>query len=292
MRITTKKRLALGAVALTIAMPALSSVGPTSVNADPPASLGLSYSGVGSDTTQAVMDAFSGQSNGIAYKRAISQGGVLESYDATIQIPGSTDPCITTTFNGVAFTRPNGSGAGTKALSAANGHGLAGNVTRWLGNNNVLANKICGQADFVAPNNTPAIAIANSVNIAGQVAFARSSSGAPGGGTDLTYVPFARDGLSGGYVFKHITGATATAASTVTRKDLIDIFNTGPKVINNAATGNVDVPLLACDTNVASCTRKSFGTNVPHTLMSGTTPSALPHAVPAHANRIFTRAAE
>jgi len=287
MRITSQKRLALGLVALTIATGALTG-GPSIAKADPPASLGLSYSGVGSDTTQNVMDAFSGQSNGISYPRAIvpvtgGLGAVIESYDASIQTPGSTDPCITTSFNGVAFTRPNGSGAGTKALSAANAQGLAGNPTRWLGNNNVFANKICGQADFVAPNNTAAIAIANSVNIAGQVAFARSSSGPTGvGNGGLTYVPFARDAVTAGYVFKNITGAVGAPVALMTRKDLIDIYNSGPKAI---VSGGQPVLLMACDINVASGTRKFFGGVVVNSLMSGT-PAALPTGSPSAANGI------
>jgi len=285
MRITSKKRLALGLVALSLATGALTG-GPSIAKADPPASLGLSYSGVGSDTTQNVMDAFSGQSNGISYPRAIvpvtgGLGAVIESYDASIQTPGSTDPCITTSFNGVAFTRPNGSGAGTKALSAANAQGLAGNPTRWLGNNNVFANKICGQADFISPNNTAAIAIANSVNIAGQVAFARSSSG-PGSGSGLTWVPFARDAVTAGYVFKNITGAVGAPIALMTRKDLIDIYNSGPKAI---VSGGQPVLLMACDINVASGTRKFFGGVVVNALMSGT-PAALPTGSPSAANGI------
>jgi hypothetical protein len=228
------------------------------------------------------MDAFSGQANGIAYPRAISQGAVIESYDADIATPGSTDPCITTTFNGVAFTRPNGSGAGQKALAAANGMGAVGNPTRWLGNNNVFANKICGQADFVTPFNTPAIAITSSVNIAGQVAFARSSSG-PVAGSGLTWVPFAQDGVAAGYVFKNITGPAGAAITTLTRKDLIDIYNTGPKAI---VSGGQPVLLMACDLNVLSGTRKFWGTAVQNTLMSGSVPAALPAAVPTDANGI------
>lgn len=282
MRISAKKRIALGLVAITMATGAFSG-GSSVVQADPPASLGLSYSGVGSDTTQAVMNAFSGQSNGIAYPRAISQGAVIESYDADIATPGSTDTCITTTFNGVAFTRPNGSGAGQKALAAANGQGIAGNPTRWLGANNVFANKICGQPDFVAPNNTPAIALANSVNIAGQVAFARSSSGPVAGGTALTWVPFAQDGISAGYVFKNITGPAGAAVTTVTRKDLIDLYNTGPKAI---VSGGQPVLLMACDLNVTSGTRQFWGTAVQNTLMSQSSPAALPAALPTDANGI------
>jgi len=107
--------------------------------------------GVGSDTTENVV-------NGLG--TVVTNIG---SYDAT----GSAT--IQTRTGGPLFNRPNGSGNGQKALSAS--INLSG--TR------------------VWPATT-------GVDITGQIDFARSSS-APSGtlvGTDLTFIPFARDAVS------------------------------------------------------------------------------------------------
>jgi hypothetical protein len=107
--------------------------------------------GVGSDTTENVV-------NGLG--TVVTNIG---SYDAT----GSAT--IQTRTGGPFFNRPNGSGNGQKALSAS--INLSGTRT-W-----------------------PAT---GGVDITGQIDFARSSS-APSGsfvGTDLTFIPFARDAVS------------------------------------------------------------------------------------------------
>ena len=87
----------------------------------------------------------------------------IGSYDAT----GSAT--IQTRLGGVAFNRPNGSGNGQKALSAS--INLSGTRT-W-----------------------PAT---GGVSITGQVDYARSSSGISSAavGTDLTFIPFAKDAVS------------------------------------------------------------------------------------------------
>jgi hypothetical protein len=131
---------ATAAVSLGIATPAY---------ADPP-----SFStivGVGSDTTENVV-------NGLS--TAVTTIG---SYDAT----GSAT--IQTHSGGVFFTRPNGSGAGQKALTAS-----------------------------INPNGTDKYPATTGVDITGQVDFARSSSGVSSSlpGTQLTFIPFARDAVS------------------------------------------------------------------------------------------------
>ncbi|MFJ1583948.1 Ig-like domain repeat protein [Streptomyces sp. NPDC088197] len=132
---------AIAAGTLTVAAPAF---------ADPAPGTFGTYVGVGSDTTQDVLNALAGT--------ALPD---VASYDAT----GSAT--IKTRANGVTFTRPNGSGAGQKALSAS----------------------LIGDTD---PGGT--------VNIAGQVDFARSSGAPSTAGTTLTYIPFGRDAV--GYVAK------------------------------------------------------------------------------------------
>jgi ABC-type phosphate transport system substrate-binding protein len=81
----------------------------------------------------------------------------IGSYDAT----GSAT--IQTKAGGPSFVRPNGSGAGANALSDSAQGGTH---------------------------------LFNSVDITGQVDFARSSSGPSGSGTALTYIPFAKDAVT------------------------------------------------------------------------------------------------
>jgi len=144
-----KSKLRVGAVAcLAIAGLAF---GAFSASADPAAGTYKALNGVGSDTIQDVM-------NGLA--TAIPSVG---SYDAT----GTAT--IKTTASGNTFTRPNGSGAGQKALSAS--------------------------ANNTGTRTYPAT---GGVDITGQVDFARSSSGPASAspGTDLTFIPFARDAVT------------------------------------------------------------------------------------------------
>jgi hypothetical protein len=81
----------------------------------------------------------------------------IGSYDAT----GTAT--IQTKSGGPVFTRPNGSGSGVQALSDS----AQGGSHLW-----------------------------NTVDVTGQVDFARSSSGPSGSGTVLTYIPFAKDAVS------------------------------------------------------------------------------------------------
>ena len=136
------------------------------------------WAGVGSDTTQDVLNALVG-SAGVTTKAG--------SYNAF----GSDT--ITTKTGGPAFTRPSGSGAGVQALSYS----------------------VNGQ-------------LYNGVNIKNQVDFARSSSGpAAGTGNGLTYIPFARDGVS--YVYK----GTKTAIGTLTTAQLNQIYSANAPVTIN-----------------------------------------------------------
>ncbi|MFJ4851050.1 MULTISPECIES: Ig-like domain repeat protein [unclassified Streptomyces] len=128
--------------------------------ADPDAGAFRQLVGVGSDTTQDVLNALAGDTvNGKSYAgTAVSAGGArIASYDAV----GSAT--ITTHDKGVAFVRPNGSGNGRIALSAS----LSGSKY---------------------PNG-------DGVAIKGQVSFARSSGGPSASGTALTYIPMARDAV-------------------------------------------------------------------------------------------------
>ncbi|MEU6254446.1 Ig-like domain repeat protein [Streptomyces sp. NPDC047043] len=130
--------------------------------ADPtPAGTFRQLVGVGSDTTQDVLNALAGDTvNGTSYATTAvksASGAGVASYDAI----GSAT--IQTRSGGPTFARPNGSGAGRAALSAS----LTGDKY---------------------PNSDGSA-------ITGQVDFARSSSGPTASGTALTYIPFARDAV-------------------------------------------------------------------------------------------------
>ncbi|MFD7880001.1 Ig-like domain repeat protein [Streptomyces sp. NPDC059766] len=121
--------------------------------------------GVGSDTTQDVLNALAGDSvNGVTRPAVTAESGAgIASYDAIEPNTGSTTSSIKTRSTGPSFLRPNGSGKGRLALSQA----LTGDKY---------------------PDSS-------GVAITGQVDFARSSSGPSTSGTALTYIPFARDAV-------------------------------------------------------------------------------------------------
>ncbi|WP_051833715.1 Ig-like domain repeat protein [Streptomyces sp. NRRL S-646] len=154
----TRSTAALVAAAVVAGGLALSSP----AYADPtPAGTFRQLVGVGSDTTQDVLNALAGDTvNGTSYAATAvksASGAGVASYDAI----GSAT--IQTRSGGTSFNRPNGSGAGRQALSAS----LDGNMY---------------------PNG-------QGVAVKGQVDFARSSSGPTVSGTALTYIPFARDAV-------------------------------------------------------------------------------------------------
>jgi len=146
-----KSKLRLGVVAaFAVAVVTLSVSAPAYADPTPSGTI-KPLVGVGSDTTENLV-------NGLG--TVVTNIG---SYDAT----GSAQ--IQTRTGGVLFNRPNGSGSGQKALTAA-----------------------------INPNGTTKWPAGTGVDVTGQVDFARSSS-APSGslpGTELTFVPFARDAVS------------------------------------------------------------------------------------------------
>ncbi|MFE7843488.1 Ig-like domain repeat protein [Streptomyces sp. NPDC057474] len=157
-----RTRLTAAMVAAAVVSGTLALASPAS--ADPtPAGTFRELVGVGSDTTQDVLNALAGDTvNGTSYAATAvksAAGAGVASYDAIVT--GSTT--IQTRAAGPTFTRPNGSGAGRTALSMA----LTGDKF---------------------PNS-------GGVAITGQVDFARSSSGPSTSGSALTYIPFARDAV-------------------------------------------------------------------------------------------------
>ncbi|MBL1081665.1 Ig-like domain repeat protein [Streptomyces actinomycinicus] len=137
-------------------------------HADPtPAGTFRKLVGVGSDTTQDVLNALAGDTvNNKSYADTAvksASGAGIASYDAIEPGTGSTSSSVQTRSGGPAFLRPNGSGKGRLALSES-----------------LTGDKYPDSAG---------------VSIKNQVDFARSSSGPSTSGTALTYIPFARDAV-------------------------------------------------------------------------------------------------
>lgn len=218
--LTSKKatRLAL-AVALTASAGGILSGG--SAKADPKQL--TAAVGVGSDTIQDVMNAFSGNTNNINYvplQSSVASGSrQIISFDA-IPPAGVTGACITVKPGAPTIDRPNGSGAGRRALSRA----IDG-----TGYGNTAVGFACGGVN----------------NVSGLLQFARSSAGPAAGdtGTALTYVPFGRDAVS----FAAYR-ANGVAVTSLTRAQLTTLFTTGPAVIGG-------VRIVPCGIQLGSGTK-------------------------------------
>lgn len=173
-------------VAAAVVSGTLALAGPAA--ADPtPAGTFRQLVGVGSDTTQDVLNALAGDTvNGKSYADTAVKAGAagIASYDAIEPVTGSTASSIQTRTGGPVFVRPNGSGKGRLALSMA----LTGDKY---------------------PDSS-------GVSIKGQVDFARSSSGPSTSGSAFTYIPFARDAVG--------VAVRGTALNTLTVDQLHDIY--------------------------------------------------------------------
>lgn len=180
-------RLTAAMVAAAVVSGTLALASPAS--ADPtPAGTFRQLVGVGSDTTQDVLNALAGDIvNGKSYAgTAVKAGDAgIASYDAFV--PGAATSTIQTRSGGPAFLRPNGSGPGRAALSMS----LTGDKF---------------------PN-------ATGVSVKGQVDFARSSGGPSTSGNTLTYIPFARDAVG--------VAVRGAALDTLTVDQLHDIYTSG-----------------------------------------------------------------
>lgn len=193
--------------------------------------------GMGSDTTQDVMNALAGFNNGIGYTPIRSSSGSkstqIVSYDAIVG--GVKGSCVTPK-PGPTFSRPNGSTNGRKALSRAIDGGL------WTVGSSTCAGEPTGQL------------------LGGIVDFARSSAApptpaAPGAlDTDpsaaLTYLPFGRDALS--FAYYRPGGAPVTS---LTSGELNLIFTVGPQTIGG-------VKIVGCSIQAGSGTYQSWNTAV------------------------------
>ncbi len=158
--------------------------------ADPGSGVYRPLTGTGSDTTMFVLDALGnvvvdGSSNKL-----------IASYDAVNPTSGAAGDLIQTRSAGTQFNRPNGSGAGVKALTAS----------------------INPTGTYTWPKTVSGVT--TQVSIAGQLDFARSSSGPSGSGSDLTYIPFGKDAVS--YAYSNV--GSASVPSNLTTAQLANIF--------------------------------------------------------------------
>ncbi len=177
--------------------------------------------GVGSDTTQDVLNGLAG--DGLRPSTPLLGGTkVLASFDAFVG--GVTGTCITPRPGAPTFDRPNGSTNGRRALSRA----IDG--TLWT-----VTGSTCP-----APSGTA---------LTGIIDFARSSSGpASGSGAGpLMYLPMGRDALSFAYAAPGVT----TPVTSLTSAQLNTLFSAGPQVING-------VEVIPCSIQTGSGTYQSW----------------------------------
>jgi len=197
--------------------------GSSPVGADP--QFVNAFVGVGSDTTQDVMNAQAGFANGANYtpmqSTSVTGYKQVASFDA--KLPGSSDNCIAPKLKSPTIYRSFGSSEGRRALSRAIDGGVYGPVAQ------------CG----------------GSKPVAGLVDFARSSAGPASGdtGTALTYIPFARDALS----FAYYANGVANPVTSLTRAQLTSLFTTGPQVIGG-------VNIIPCGIQLGSGTYSFWNT--------------------------------
>ncbi|MGD8193455.1 hypothetical protein ACEXQB_003045 [Herbiconiux sp. P18] len=171
------------ALALTLAGATAASAEPNPLPTPGTPASYRTYAAVGSDTIQ---DVWNGLSNG--------SGAVAPSVASWNAFPSTLSSTIQTKDGGAIFLRPRGSGAGVKALSAS------------------------VHTPFLYDNGA-----GSTVNVQGQVDFARSSSG-PAATTvtnQLKYIPFARDAVSVAYR----AASAAAATPTFTKAQLNAIFS-------------------------------------------------------------------
>jgi len=181
--------------------------------------------GVGSDTTQDVLNGLAGV--GLQPTVPLLGGSkVLASFDAIVG--GTTGTCITPRPNTPTFDRPNGSGNGRKALSRA----IDG--TPW---------KVTGSTCPSPGGST----------VSGVIDFARSSSG-PSGSGPLMFLPMARDALSFAWSAPALP-IGVSPVTTLTSSQLTSLFSAGPQTI-------AGVEIIPCQIQTGSGTYKTWNTDL------------------------------
>lgn len=231
---TLRRRGARTALGIAAAgMISASVLGGAPANADPKQF--SAFAGFGSDTTQDITNALAGNSNNISYLPIASSAATGSTQITSWDAFGTT--CITPKVGSASINRPNGSGAGRKALSRAIDGGTWGNGS-------------CG-------------ASATGKSVAGLIDFARSSAGPVAGdtGTALTYIPMGLDAMS--FAYYRSGGGAVTSLS---RAQLIQMYTAGFLNVGG-------VRIVACGIQNNSGT-KQFWQSGPLNAMSDTTEDA------------------
>lgn len=222
----------LGAVAIFAGLASTNSV----ADADPKQLTALA--GVGSDTTQEVMNALAGENAGTLFTpiRSSQASGYRQiiSFDALNPDP-TGDQCITPKVKFGTIYRPNGSSSGVRALSRS-----IDLSTTW--GNGQTACSSTGKS------------------VAGLVDFARSSSSGSGTGTQLTYVPFARDALSFAYYY----AGTGSPVTSFTRAELNSIYTSNAD-FTPITRDSVTTRIYVCDIQSGSGTGGVWATTLNYT---------------------------
>lgn len=207
---------------------------------------------MGSDTTQDILDAFTGEVNGSLFtplrsSSTVSGAGVetgrkqIASWRAVnADASGNPEQCVEPA-GGINVDRPNGSTNGQRALTAAfNGLG-------W------------GRSDVGCTSTYQ--------NMAGLIHFARSSSGSNATTGDLTFVPFARDALQ--WAYSAPSAGTAVSDLTTAEVQGLHTNSGGSAVLVKGGTR-----IIACRIQDGSGTYTSWGSNMGLTVPSNATDKA------------------
>ncbi len=224
---STRKSKAIKVAAAAAALGSLAAIGfagSSPAQADPKAFSGIVA--VGSDTTQDILNAFSGFSSGINYTPL--QSSAATSQTQIISFDAGATSCVATKTGLGAILRPNGSSAGRRILSQV-GQGLSA----WGTGSPCGAQDPSGAIDFARSSAGPALV-----------------AGLPDTGTDLTYVPFARDALTFAYY-----SADGTSSTDTTQANLDTIFTNGTGLIGTT-------PVIPCGIQTSSGTYQSWNTTV------------------------------
>ena len=196
---TSKKVAAkFAAAAATVGMTAgIALVGGSAANADPQQFRSDNFTVVGSDTIEAISNAYAGYENGVQYTPLEANNGAqMLSWNATDS--GSITTCITPKIGSPTFYRPNGSSSGRRALNASVNGGAWGTGVVGLE---------CDPID-----------ISNVVDVA------RSSSKGDNAADDIKYIAMGRDALS--------VATVGGPETSFTISELAALYSTGPTLKN------------------------------------------------------------
>lgn len=211
---TTRIRAAL-ALGATAACAAAGVAVANLATADPyPGNASSVLVAVGSDTTQSVMDALSQAKLGSSASASLVNVDAYDyNYSASGQggsFGGNTSTDTVYPHGSTGFKRPSGSGDGVAAVS----------------------DSVDGQGWPASATDNSAGTAGKTVSLVGQVDIGRSSSAVTHDqGTDLTYVPLARDGIAIA-VIQSAANAVAHPIGDLTKAQITDLYNAGSLTIN------------------------------------------------------------